>query len=688
MAMGRDFLPTEGLPGNDRYVILNNIMWRNRYHSDPQILGKAILIDDQPCTVIGVIEAGHPDKDGESFTVPIVLPPGVHTTYFGAIFGRLKPGVTLSEAQAEITLIRRRLAAERHSTASPADWSITVEPLRNDWLDHKLARNLWLLLAAVAFVLLIACVNVANLLLARGSSRQQEIAVRCALGATRRQVFAQLLAESLTLAVLGGAVGIGIGWVVMKTSITLLPNLVDQVEAPVEFSIPVLCFAAAVTVISGVLFGCAPALKAGQLHLSETLKQGSRSTTAHGRFRLQGTLVAAELALAVTLMAGAGMTLHSFWNLSHIDLGIVPTHVLTVDLDRQASERRNTQTGTATPSREEMIAQRLRMLERIQAVPGVTEAALTTNPPLHGHNSFPFSIEGQPADPSHPLAADLVIVTPGYFRTLGIHLVRGRFLDDSDTLAGPPAVIVNECFVRRYLPGSDPIGRRLMISPPAPHSSGPPLPFLVVGVFHDVLNSDALTGGVQPGMILSFWQNPWGYVGIVVRTADDLVPVTGGIRTAVAQTFPGFTVDQIETMSHRVESQTMSDRFGMALLSALAALALFLAALGVYGVMSFIVAQRTHEIGIRIALGAQRRQVTTLIVGGGLRIALVGMIVGLAGAFAIGRLMHSTLYGVGAADYGSLAAVAAILFVVAVLSCWLPARRSACVDPIAALREE
>ena len=687
MALGRDFLPDEGTPGKNHLVILTHRLWETRYHADPNILGKPILIDNEPYTVIGVIVAGASDKiEGTQFVVPFSPKPGEKSDQYGNVFGRLKPGVTLTQAQAEIATIDKRLAPNRGGGAADAgSWSISVEQLKNDWLDPKLIRNLWLLLAAVGLVLLIACANVANLLLARGSARTQELALRSAMGATRRQVFHQLLTESLTLSVLGGGAGILLGWAIMKLAMAILPLAKQVAEAEVGINIPVLVFAVAVSVIGGVLFGCAPAWQAARLNLSDTLKQGSRAISGRSRSTTQGVLVTVEFALALTLLAGAGLALHSFWNLSRIDFGVTTEHVLAAGLEPAAASSRQGRSNVPPP--EQVAAQQRQLLDKVRAVPGVRDAALTTGVPLQGSGSFPFSIAGQPVDPQHMPVADLEALSPSFFTTLNIRLVSGRLLNDSDTLGTPLSAVVNETFVHRYLAGKDPFSQHLLLGIPKPGENklGAPVSFQIIGVFHDVHNNDKITGASQPAMFISLLQVPWPYVGIVVRTAVDSAAVTNGIRSAVA---PAYSLDHVQTLRQIVADQMISDRFGMVLFAGFAAVALLLAALGIYGVMSFAVAQRTHEIGLRMALGAEKGQVVALIVRNGIRLALPGMIIGLAGVLALGRLMHSTLYGVGAVDYASTFLVAAILFGVAVFACWVPAHRSAEMDPMVALRDE
>jgi putative ABC transport system permease protein len=681
LAMGRDFLPEEGIAGNDHEVILAHLSWVNRFHSDPNVLGKEISIEGKPYTVVGVQKAGpHDSPGGSEFIVPLALNPGGHNRLWGNIFGRLKPGVTPEQAQAELNVIDQRLPATRQDVPREG-WTISVEPLKNDWLDRKLERNLWLLLAAVGFVLLIACANVANLLLARGASRQREIAVRAAIGASRRRVIAQLLTESLTLAIPGGAIGIGLGWALIKVVLAIQPGLFEQVsEAVVELNLPVLLFAVGASLVAGIVFGCAPAWHAAKLNLTETLNQGSQSVVGGRRGRTQAVLVTAEFALAITLLAGAGMALHSFWKLSRIDLGVRTDHVLLANLRTPRTKQ---------PTVEQISADDRQLLEKLRALPGVLNAGFTTNLPLEESGPFPFRIAGQPlADGNQPVA-DFESVTPSYFDALGIRLIKGRVLSDSDTATSTPVVMVSENFVKRYFPGVDPMAQRLVF----PHvvANQKPLPSIewqVVGVFRDVHNGHNLTGKTSPEVYVSFWQNPWPNVGLAVRTAMDPSLVATSVRATVVTGEAPRTVSDIDTIEHRVDEQLKGDRFGMVLFGAFAALALLLAALGIYGVMAFAVAQRRHEIGLRMALGAQPGEVLQLILASGMKLALLGIGAGLVGVYALGRLMRSTLYGIQTVDIASFAAVSFFLLAAALISSYIPARRAAKVDPMVALRYE
>ena len=695
MQLGRDFLPDEGGPGNDHVVILSNWLWQHRYNSDPNIVGKSILIEDQPYTVVGVVPPSpHENGGGVEFNVPVRLLPGEHSQQFGIMIGRLKPGVTLAQAQAELSVINDHIAASHVAHLSKSPFVLTVEHFRNDWLDLKTQRNLWLLLVAVGLVLLIACANIANLLLARGTSRTQELAVRSALGATRGQIFVQLFTESLTLALLGGVIGIAMGWAIMKLSLILLPNLaLESTDTVVEMNLPVLGFSIFIALLAGVIAGCAPSWRSARINQSEALKLGLRTAGRRGRAPLQSVLVITEIALSLVLLAGAGMALHSFWNLSHIDVGFRADHVLTALL-RPRNNGPGSKPSISSP--EEASVQQHQLLDRVRQIPGVADVAGATGMPMNGFNTFPFQVAGQTADKAHMPTADFQAVTPSFFRTFGIRLVRGRFLSEEDQPQTSRVVMVNETFVRRYLANGDPLNQHLLLQIPdfrragaGPQQMPPPMEFQIVGVFHDVLDNEHLTGDVQPEMYVSQWQVGWPFFWIAVRTlAINPETITTTLQRTVSSVMPGAAIDHVRTMMQVVEQEQSSDRFQMILFGAFAAAALLLAIVGIYGVMSFAVAQRTHEIGVRMALGARQNQVIRLIVGSGMRLSLLGLGIGVAGAVVLGRLMHATLYGVQVTDLFSLIAVTVLLFIAALLACLIPARRSATIDPIQALRNE
>ncbi len=558
MALGRDFLPSELVPGNDHVIVITHKLWLSRYHGDPDIIGKSINVNDQPDTVVGVVAAGMADRIPMEFLVPAALnPPGHNPHHWGGTSGRLKPGVTIAQAQAELSLIDRRFVAAQAGKLHRGPWTISVEPLHNAFLDKKLGRNLWLLLAAVGFVLLIACANLANLLLARGSSRQQEIAVRAAMGASRRRVFAQLITESLALAIAGGAVGVALGWAMMKIAMTQLPEFGLESEALVALNLPVLVFAVATTLVAGVISGCVPAWQAAKLNLSETLKQGSRSVSGGRRKHTQAVLVMAEFALALTLLGGAAMALHSFWNLTHVDLGVRTDNILTGNLRPPKPDLRHS---------DQIMTDARNLLEKVNSLPEVKSVALASNMPLHGHDSFPFSIAGEPVTEKNMPVADLEIMTPSYVDTFGVQLVKGRLLTDSDNFGSPQVVVVSQSFVDRYLSGMDPLDQRLLMRLDEPGNKlATPTSWQIVGVFHGIRNGEHLNEETTPQIFVPYWQVPIPDMGLAVRSADDPAQLTHSIRAAVASTLAGYSLEDVRTMQQSVEAELVSDRFGTAL---------------------------------------------------------------------------------------------------------------------------
>ena len=681
MVLGRDLEPRDAINGNDHVTVLTNRFWKDQYHADPEIVGKPIRVNDQPYTVVGVLAPGVEDRiPNAHFEVPTVLRPGAENTQVGILFARLKPGVTLQQAQAELAVINRNIVRKDLGGISPDQVTVSVEPLRNDWLDKKLERNLWLLLAAVGFVMLIACANLANLLLARGATRQRELAVRSALGATRRQVFGQMVVESLALAVTGGAIGILLGWGLLRLTLAVMPDLAYQnAEAVVEMNGPVLLFGLAVALFAGVLAGCAPAWNATRLNLSEILKQSARSTGGGGRMRTQRLLVISEFALALTLLAGAAMTLRSFYNLTRVDLGVRPQGILT-------SYMSGPRVQTFHPAKIHPDARLL--LSRLSALPGVQAAALCTNFPLQGHDDYPFRIEGQPVLLKGRPTADLEAVSPGFFTVFGVQLLRGRFFTDSDDLKGARVAMVSEGFARRYLAGRDPLEARIVLDPvtidPQP---GPPLTLQIVGMFRDVRNGEHLSDEIAPELYLPRAQLPYAYGGIAVRTATDPLSLAQSLRSVVGQTMPGVSLVQMQTMQASLDTQLKGDRFSMLLFGGFALLALGLSALGIYGVIAFSVTQRQHEMGLRVALGAKQRDLVWLVLRDALRLCGYGTGIGLLGALALGRIFHSALFGVGTLDLGGFVVVALLLTSVALLASFFPAWRSSRTDPMVALRQ-
>ncbi len=680
-ALGRDFLPEEGVAGRDHVAILSNRLWK-RLGADPGIIGKTITLDQKPYTVVGVWTPGQPDRLPWELNVPFVLRPDQinHAFHWFVVMGRLKDGVTLQQANANMKAVAAHIA--QANSRSNKGWSVGVEPLQNDFLGQNVKLTLWLLLGAVGFLLLIACVNVANLLLSKGTSRQKEVAVRSAIGASRRDVFFQFMTESLVLAVTGGLVGVGLGYAMLRGFIALMPRDSLPSEADLRLNLPVLLVTLAATTIAGMLFGYAPAWYASRVDPAESLKECGSAGYGSARNRLRRALIVGEFALALTLLSGAALAIHSFWNLNHVDLGIRTDHILTFGLPMNK--------GVDYTSGQ-IIAHYQQILRSIESAPGVESASASTGMPLEGAGfGLQFTIAGQPdaADPSQRPSAGVSMVTPDYFKTFGIRLIKGRFFTEADDATSLHVAVVNEQFVRHNMPGKEPIGQTLKIPQiiPGVENLGPPQPWVIVGVFHDVRG-----GGFQQQfdeIEVPFLQSPWTSAGIAVRTAGDPAAMTKTIAAAVHTIDPAVALDHVATLDQVRQDDLSGDRFGLLLYSAFAVIALLLAAVGIYGVMAFAVGLRTHEIGVRMALGASRTHVVTLVLREAFVLAGAGLVIGLGGAWLVGRAMQSTLFGIGSIDFSALAAVSAILLVSSLLASYVPARRASIVDPLRALRIE
>jgi putative ABC transport system permease protein len=676
--LGRDFLTEEGMPGKDHVVILTHKLW-SRLGANPGMVGQQMRINGDRYTVVGVLDEGVADRYDAELTAPLAFRPEQinHDYHWILAMGRLKTGVSIQQAQADMSAVTAGIASENPNTNR--GWGAQVDPLQNDFMPKDRIQTLWLLLGAVGFVLLIACVNVANLLLAKGTARQREIAVRNSLGASPRQVFAQFLTESLVLALGGGAVGVGFGMVLLRGLVAVVPRgtLPDEVTLQLDFHILAVTLAA--TMLSGLLFGCAPAWYASRVDPNESLKDGGRAGTGKARNRLRRALVVGEFALALTLLSGAGLAFHSFWNLTRVDLGVRTDHVLMFNLaqpDRRFKD----------PA--QMDAYYRQMVDRIHAVSGVASAAVVTGTPLLGtSDGMPFSVVGKPiVDFAQRPGAPFQSVTPEYFKTFCIQVLRGRTFTDLDTGSSVRVAMVNQEFVKQYLKGLDPLTQRLSIEQiiPGVPKLGPLVEWRIVGVFHNVRSF-----GIRneyPEIDVPFAQSLLPSVTIGIRTMADPAALTRTIAATVHSIDPNVALAQVSTMDVVKDKLFIGDRFTLLLYGSFALLALVLAAVGIYGVIAFAVSQRTHEIGLRIALGAGRANVTGLIVREGSLLALIGLGLGIAGAVFVGRIMSSTLYGVESTDVIVIASVGVLLFATALAACYLPARRAASIDPMQALR--
>jgi putative ABC transport system permease protein len=680
LMMGRDFRPEEGTPGNDHVVMLTHKLWQ-RLGANPNIVGQQMRINSEPYTVVGVLAEGLSDRYDAELTTPLAFRPEQinHDYHWMIAMGRLKPGVSLQQAQADMDGVAAGIAAA--NPTSNKGWGARIDRFQNDFLDDDSVHTLWLLLGAVGFVLLIACVNVANLLLAKGTARQREIAVRGSLGATRQQIFGQFLIESSVLALIGGVLGCALGVLLLRGLVAVIPEGTLPAEASLQLDLPVLAVTLVATMLCGLLFGCAPAWYASRVDPGEALKDGGRTGTGGSHNRVRRILVVGEFAMALALLAGAGLAMHSFWNLTRVDLGLRTDHLLNFNLGQADGRFKD-------PA--QIDAYYRQILNRIQVIPGVSAAAAVTGSPLLGtSDGMPFSIAGgrlidQAQGPTSPFQS----VSPDYFKTFGIHVVRGRTFTDQDSATSVRVAMVNEEFVRQHLKGLDPLQQRLTIAEiiPGLPKLGPAVDWQIVGVFHDVRSFGLRQQ--QPEIDVPFAQSLLPSVTIGVRTAEDPASMSKTVAAAVHSVDPEVALADLKTMDEVKEKLLVGDRFTLLLYGGFALLALVLAAVGIYGLMAFTVSQRTQEIGLRIALGASRNNVTGLIVGEGSILALIGLGLGIGGAVLVGRTMQSTLYGVKALDLFVIAAVTGVLLVTALLASYLPARRAAGIDPMQALRND
>jgi putative ABC transport system permease protein len=678
--LGRDFVAEEGAVGRDQVVVLSHRLWERRFGGDRGLVGRSVRLDGRPHTVVGVLAAGAADRAPSEAYLPLAVTPEQdgRGQRFLTVMGRLQAGVSLAQANASLQTIARRSAAA--DPQAYQDRGVRVEPLQNNFVGRETIAGLWLALSAAGMVLLIACANVTSVLLARGAARRQEVALRASLGATRGRVFRQLLTESVLLAALGGAAGVALAAALVRVIGWSLPPNTLPSEADVRLDLPVLLFTLGASLVAGVLAGAAPAWQATRSDLVATLKQDARAGGA--RRSLRGALVVAEFALAIVLLAGGGLAVHTLYRLARVDLGFqredVMTSFLPVPPDRLATA-------------EQIDAFYRRLLDRVEAAPGVASASISTGMPVGGTQfGRRFHVSGRPfADPSERPSVALNMVTPEYFRTFGIPLLRGRALTDDDRAGRSRVAVVNETFARRYLEGAEPLGTRLVVDQVVPGASrpGPAVEWEVVGVVRDVRNRGPRQDVVAE-VAVPFAQSPWAGATLAVRTSVAPEIVRPGLAAAVQSLDPDLPMTDVRTMDETVGDALAGDRFRAFLFGSFAAVGLVLAAVGIYGVVSFAVAQRTREIGLRMALGARRGQVLRLVLREGMRHALLGTALGVLGAFVLAQVLRTTSYRVSAIDPAALAVVVTLLLGAAAAACLLPARRAASIDPMTALRHD
>jgi predicted permease len=687
-AIGRVFTPEEDTPDKTLTVILSHGFWRRRFGGDPNVLGRTLIINGRSYIIVGVTP---PDFSLDHEVMPTVggvaradifmpLPLSVdrmnnHGDENYNVLARLKPGATIAQAQTELNLAVRRLEQQVPDRYPPSRrFSFSVRPLLEQAVgDIRLA--LYVLLGAVGCVLLIACANVANLLLARAAAREKEIAVRTAIGAGRWRVARQLLTESVLLSAVGGAFGLLLAVWGLGLLRWLNPSDIPRLAA-VGIDMRALGFTAAVAVLTGVLFGLAPALRSSRMNLSETLKEGGRSLAGSGQRRLRNLLVVTEIALSLVLLVCAGLLIRSFIRVQQVDPGFAPQNVLSM---------RMALVGPAYSEETRRMSFYQQLWERIRRLPGVEAAGGVSTLPLTGGIGWgSITIEGYDASSGQSMIqADGRNASVGYFETMKIPLIRGRFFTEQDTKESAQVVIVDENMARTYWPKADPIGKRLKFGGPQSKAPWMTVVGVVANVKHYALDADSRVALYTPHL-----QSGAGSLVAVVRTATDPAGLAAAITREARAIDPNLPIFDVKTMEQWLSDSLARRRFAMLMLGLFASVAMLLAAVGVYGVMSYTVAQRTREIGVRVALGAQTRDVLRLVVRQGMSLAGLGVGIGLVAAIGAARLMAGLLFGVRAADPITFVAIASLLAFVALLACLLPARRATKVDPMIALHHE
>jgi putative ABC transport system permease protein len=700
--LGRVFGDRDRTPGITEVAVISDAIWKRRFGSDPTVLGRRIRIDNDMYSIIGVAPASfrHPGRGTET-DVEVWAPAGWLASPFspqpirrsyalqGAI-GRLPPGITAAAAQQRLDGLAADLRRQYPDDYPPGSgWALRLIPLHED-LVGDVRPALIMLLAAVGVVLLIACANVASLLLARSSVRQREIAIRRALGAGRMRLVRQLLTESVLLAGVGGLLGLLVAVWGIDLLVQVSPGDLPRLHA-VHVDPRVLAFTALLSLVTGIVFGLAPALQGSQADLHQVMRESMRSATATARVaRLRGALIVAEFALALVLLVGAALLIQSVWRLQRVTLGFDPRSVVTARL--WLPQPNDPQTGPYF-RHDARIAFYRRVLDRVAALPGVEAAGGISTLPLGGaRGRLSFTIEGRSVEQGDTPNAEAALATPEYFRALRIDLLRGRLFDEHDDTRAPPAVVVSDSFARRYFPNEEAIGRRIgpgqRSQPPgSPLQSAATAWLTIVGVVRDV-KTGRLDQADTPLVYRSVLQVSNLTLTLVVRASGDPVRLAEAIRRQVRAVDPNEPVYGVRTMEAVVASALAQRRFTMLLLALFACTALLLSAVGIYGVMAYFVTQRTHEIGIRVALGATSRDVLRLVFGQGLRLTAAGVICGVAGSLAATRALGTLLYAVSPRDPATFAILSAALAAVALVACYVPARRATRLDPIAALRDE
>ena len=675
--MGRNFTEEENQPGKDAVAIITHSLWQRRFGADPEILNKTVTINTIQRKVIGVMPENFTFPKGAEIYAPIAMTPelmksrGSHSYY---IIGRLKNGTPIESAQAEIDNIMARL--EKQYPETNTGWGATAFPIVADTV-RQYATAMWVMMGAVGFVLLIACANVANLLLARATGRQREIAVRTALGASRWRIVRQLLTESVIVALVGGTLGVLIGfWGIAALRAANPGEAAKYVAGWYQLGIntQVLLFTLGLSVLSGIVFGLAPAWETSKPNLNSSLKDGGRQTSGSSH-RLRSSLVVFEVALSLVLLVGAGLLTRNFLSLLRTNPGFNSDNLMTMTLVLPAQKYKE------LPQREAFFND---LVQRAKTYPGVESAAVVNYLPLGQSNSSDaYLVEGDPEpQPGQENDGRYRVASPDYFRTMGVSIIRGRGFTEQDKAGATPVVIVNETLARRHWPGQDAIGKRIRF-----YGALDKAPWMqVVGVIADVKHD--LTIPVEPEYYLPHAQDPWNAMILVAKTSVDPASLAGALRQQVWSIDKDQPVFDVRTMEEVKSASLVLYSFSSVMIGIFATVAMVLAAIGIYGVMAFAVTQRTQEIGIRMALGARTGDVLKLVVKHGMKLALLGIVIGLAGSWVLTRFIANLLVGVQPTDLLTFSVVSLCLLVAAFIACYLPARRATKVDPLVALRYE
>ncbi|HEV2341380.1 MAG TPA: ABC transporter permease [Candidatus Acidoferrales bacterium] len=685
-ALGREFAPEEGAVGGPDVVMLSNKFWRAQFGADPNVAGRSITLNDKPYTIIGVMPADFylplPGQRNDALWFPARIPTTTTDVGNGSLLclGMLKPGASIAQAEASLTPALGALREKYPKMFMPGERAhlIPFRQLLNKWAGTAPL----LLFGAVGLVLLIACANVASLTLARSATRQREMAIRTAIGARRGRIVRQLLTESVLLAVLGGAVGVAACYASIQFIVALVPPDLPHVGV-FQIDAAVLGFAFLLSVVTGVVFGLVPALGSSRVDLGNSLKEASAQSGAGRSGRMRSALACAELAISLVLIVGAALALESFAKLTRVKPGFDSSNVLTFRIQLAGSRYESTASHVAFFDQ---------ALARLAALPGVEQASSIDTLPLQEGSDILFSLEGGngSAPPGEPLAANIRVVSPDYFRALRIPLLRGRVFAAADNAAGVPAVVINQAMANKFWPGKDPIGQLIWIAKPMGPPFAEPAARQIIGIVGDIRETDLAELGGQT-MFIPYAQTKWNDgAAFMVRTRRAPMQSLPDARSVLRAIDANLPLLAPETMDGVVADSLAGWRSSAILLGIFGALALIIATIGVYGVVSYSVAQRTHEIGVRMALGAQRRDVTRLVIGQGAALAGIGIgiAIGIGAAYGLTRLMASMLYGVTPTDPVTFGAVAIALLIVALVACYIPARRAMRVDPMIALRYE